>query len=67
MRKYSIISNVANVNFISVIATLGSSVVGCFDGIPIRTIAGRPYCLLSSTKRLDPFRTGSTRRGVEIE
>ena len=34
MRKYSVISDVANVNIIGVLATLGSSVVGCFNGIP---------------------------------
>ena len=67
MRKYSVISDVADINFISVIATLGSSVVGCFNGILVRAIARRSCCLLSSTKRIDPFRIGSTRRGVEIE
>ena len=29
--KYPVISDVADINFISVIATLGSSVVGCFQ------------------------------------
>ena len=67
MRKHAIISNVANVNIFSVLATLGSSVVGCFDSILVRTIARRSCCLLPSTKRINPIRTCSTRRGVEIE
>ena len=58
---------VANVNFIGVIATMGSSVMGCFNCIPLCTIGRGSCCLLSSTERIDPFRTGKTRRGVEIE
>ena len=41
--------------------------MGCFNCIPVRAIARRSCCLLSSTKRIDLFRIGETRRGVEVE
>ena len=39
--KHTVISDVANAYFIGVIATLGSSVMGCVNSILVRPVAGR--------------------------
>ena len=65
--EHAAISDVANVDLIGVIATLGSSVMGCFNSIPLRTITRRPHCVLQATKHISEVGSCETRCGLEIE
>ena len=65
--KHTVVSDVANAYFVGVIATLGSSVMGCVNSILVRPVAGRAYCVLQTAKRIGEVGSCKTRCGSEVK
>ena len=67
MCQYPIISNATDADIFGILTKLGSSIMGCVNGISVCSTARGSHCVLQTSKCTDPFRVSATRSSMEIE